>query len=213
MAHKEKESRPVRSVGALVPTGGSVAALDPSTVFGPPLLIQGEDGEAHELLQRGISAAVKPVDVIERIWVRDIVDLSWECLRIRRLKTALLNRAMIKGLDEVLRPKLGYEQASVLAGAWAAREKEALEEVDAHLASMGTTLEAAAAIGFQNNIGSIERMDRLIASAEMRRNSALREIERHRQSFGKALQQASDDVVEGEFEDVVPEHGARKDAA
>ena len=51
-------------------------------------------------------------------------------------------------------------------------------------------------------ITEIERIDRLAMNAELRRNAALREIERHRASFGQALRRASNDVVDAQFEQV-----------
>jgi hypothetical protein len=46
--------------------------------FGPAPLIPGEDPEAYKALQTRVAAAVAPKDVLEEIWVRDVVDLVWE---------------------------------------------------------------------------------------------------------------------------------------
>src|SRR5262249_11149110 len=59
-------------------------------LFGPPPLLAGEDAAGYDELLAGISFAVKPSDVIEEIWVRDIVDLTWEIFRCRRIKTKVL---------------------------------------------------------------------------------------------------------------------------
>jgi hypothetical protein len=40
--------------------------------------------------------------MLEEIWVRDIVDLVWEALRLRRLKSGLIDGSMHKGLIEIL---------------------------------------------------------------------------------------------------------------
>ena len=53
----------------------------------------------------------------------------------------------------------------------------------------------------------------MIINAEVRRNAGLREIERHRDSFGAALRQSSDDVVEAEFLETSPVQGMQQDAA
>ena len=54
----------------------------------------------------------------------------------------------------------------------------------------------------------------MIINAEVRRNAGLREIERHRDSFGAALRKkASDDVVEAEFIETSPVQGMQQDAA
>ena len=42
------------------------------------------------------------------------------------------------------------------------------------------------------NIDTYERIDRMLASAETRRNNALREIERHRESFATAVRSTMD---------------------
>jgi hypothetical protein len=43
-------------------------------------------------------AAVKPVDVIDEMFITDIVALEWEVLRWRRLKTTLMQEAGLKAL-------------------------------------------------------------------------------------------------------------------
>jgi hypothetical protein len=55
-------------------------------------------------------------------------------------------------------------------------------------------------------IDDIERIDRMIASAEQRRSAMLREVDRHRASLASRLRLASDEVVQAEFEDVTPGH-------
>jgi len=59
-------------------------AEDPG-LFGPPPLFDGEAPESYDHLVREISTAVMPADIFERIWVRDIVDLTLEVFRLRRL--------------------------------------------------------------------------------------------------------------------------------
>ena len=64
-----------------------VLALE--TIFGPPPILPGEDTSAYDALLRRVSADVKPTDIIEKIWVRDIVDHTWEIFRWRRLVVSL----------------------------------------------------------------------------------------------------------------------------
>jgi hypothetical protein len=44
------------------------------------------------------------------------------------------------------------------------------------------------------------RIERLMASAEARRDIALREFERHRASLGPPLRKATEEVIDAEFE-------------
>jgi hypothetical protein len=69
----------------------------------------------------------------------------------------------------------------------ARREDEAVAAVDRHLATAGLTMDAVMAETMSKEIELVEKMDRMIASAEIRRNATLREIERRRSDFAARL--------------------------
>jgi hypothetical protein len=156
--------------------------------FGPPPLFDGENTQSYDELLARISAAVKPADILEEIWVRDIVDLAWEALRLRKLKASLMTATSYRGLEEVLKPLVGFLQWEDLEKAWAARDKDAIKQVDELLASAGLTMNAVMAQTLSHNLDVIERIDRMIASAEARRNASLRELDRHR-AWGQHLRE------------------------
>jgi hypothetical protein len=58
-----------------------------------------------------VSGAVKPKDFIDEILVRDVVDLSWEGLRMRRFKAALLNAKAFEQLKDALNVLVGEDEA------------------------------------------------------------------------------------------------------
>ena len=126
-----------------------------------------------------------------------------------RLKAELLTSGMSKGLEEIAGFVLDWYEANDLSKRWAARDRQAIKEVDKLLASMGLTIDAVVARALSVNIDSVERIDRMIMNAEARRNAALREMERHRATLALALRQASDDVVEADFEDVADQPAAK----
>lgn len=117
-----------------VPEQGSHEQL---LLFGPRPLIEGEDGAAYDELVARFSAAIKPKDFLEEMWMRDVVDLTWETLRMRRLKAALLTSGMSEGLTRLLAPLWGWSEAESLSKQWAARDRQAIKEVDKLLASDG----------------------------------------------------------------------------
>ena len=171
-------------------------------LFGSPPLLAGEDAAAYDELLARVSGAMKPADVLEEIWVRDVVDLVWETFRLRRLKTSLLAANAHKGLKDILEMLLAWHEAPNVAKSWAAREPAAIKKVDKVLASAGLTMDAVMAQTLALKIDDIERIDRMIMGAEARRNVALRELDRHRANFGQALRRASDEVVDAQFEQV-----------
>jgi hypothetical protein len=78
-------------------------------LFGPPLLIEGEDAAAYDQLLARIFAAVKPVDVIDEMFTSDVVSLEWEVLRLRRLKWSLIRARGLKALEDFLSENLDYD--------------------------------------------------------------------------------------------------------
>jgi hypothetical protein len=63
-------------------------------------------------------------------------------------------------------------------------------------------MEEVTAKTFESKIDVFERIDRMSASAEARRNNALREIDRHRETVGTAARKAIDEVEDVEFREV-----------
>jgi hypothetical protein len=84
------------------------AAVSRSSLFGPPLVLEGEDSAAYDELLGRVYAAVKPVDVIDEILISDAVALEWEVLRWRRLKFSLVRSHAHRALTEFLGEHLEY---------------------------------------------------------------------------------------------------------
>jgi hypothetical protein len=181
--------------------------------FGPPPLVDGEDEALYHQFHASTAAAVKPKDFLEEIFVRDIVDLSWEALRLRRLKASLFASQAYRGVREVLRSLMPQIEADALAKRWAAGERQAVKKVDQRLAAANLimSIEAVTAKTLWLDIDSFERLERMTMAAEARRNSALRELDRHRSALADALRRATDDVVDADFEDVKAVQPAHKE--
>jgi hypothetical protein len=67
--------------------------------FGEPQLLAGEDAAAYDQLFAHICAAVNPVDIIDEMFIADVVSLEWEVLRWRRLKTCLIRARGLGALE------------------------------------------------------------------------------------------------------------------
>jgi hypothetical protein len=161
-----------------------------SAPFGPPPLIDGENSAEYEELLARVSATVKPADILEDIWVRDVVDLVWEAWRLRRLKAALMAVNAHRGLSAALDPLVEWSERKALVADWIAREPEAIKRVDQILESAGLTMDAVMAQSLSIKLDDIERIDHMSALAEARRNAILREIDRHRENLSQNLRRA-----------------------
>jgi len=143
------------------------AADQTALPFGPPPLFPGEEERAYEELSARFRKLVKPVDIIEEVLLRDVVDLQWEILRLRRLKAGFSTFA-IRRYQHL--PKM---LPDICVGPSGARDEN-----------------LAIADCLSHQLDKLQQFDQLIASAEARRNMHLREIDRHRAGFGRSLREA-----------------------
>jgi hypothetical protein len=143
----------------------------------PAPLLKGEDAKAYDALLKNICDALKPVDTIEEILARDVVDLVWETLRLRRLTAALINERAENPLNSTL----------AAYGADGRMHREFLR---------GDALMASA---LDENLYSVERIGRLAALVEARRIAALRELDRHRAVFADRVRQILPPVEDAEY--------------
>ena len=63
---------------------------DIAALFGYAPILKTEDDETYWKYIGRVAKCVEPQDIIEWLWIKDVVDLSWEILRLRRLKIELV---------------------------------------------------------------------------------------------------------------------------
>jgi hypothetical protein len=180
-------------------------AAQTTSISTVPALLQGEDRAAYEKLLTVVTAALSPADVIEELWAYDVANCSWEISRLRRLKADLIAANLHHGVEEVLKPLIRGEgldlyPESKLASDWRARKPEAMEQVDSLLKCSEQGMEAVVAQTFAIELEQIERIERMIMNAEVRRNAALRELDRHREALARKLK--IEQVEDAEFTEV-----------
>ena len=173
-------------------------------------LLPSEVTEQYDALLHSIVQQVKPVDVIEAIWVKDVVDLIWEARRLRRWRRQILAQARLKAAVELIGPALqnadpmglneiiGAPSADALAAGWVTNNEAKRREVEAMLQMRGLTAEDVTAHAFILSLPAIERIDRLMSMADQRRDTLLREIERKRASFAQQVRTATADILDVE---------------
>jgi hypothetical protein len=185
----------------------------PSNFFGAPPLLPGEDPAAYDDLLARVSRAIKPADIIEEVWVRDVVNLTWEVQRLRQLKAKLLAVNVHKGLEDILERMTDFLKAQDLGKGWLKRNSDRIKKVEDLLTSAELNIEDVMAQTLALELDDIERIDRMTMNLEARRNSALREIDRHRASVAQALRRAVNDIEDVQFEEVGAKQIADRNAA
>jgi hypothetical protein len=192
----------------LVPTGAAIPA-NILALFGQPPLLSDESKTQYDELLCGFAGSVEARDIIEWFWVKDIADLTWEILRMRRFKVGIIDVAKKSALEaimlsltetgEILSFDLNISKR--LAAQWFTDAK-AKEEIFALLARHDLNAEAIAAQAFMLRCTELEAAERMLASAEKRRNETLREISLRREIVARQLREKSDRVIDTENSEI-----------
>ena len=138
-----------------------------------------------------ISAAVGPFDFLEEILGQRYCLFLLGNSSFTPAQGDLFQAAAHDGMERVLGALYGQgsrSHAEHIAKGWMAREDYGLKAVEDLFASSGATMEMVTARTLVARLDEFERIERLMASAEARRDSALHEVERHRSFLGSLLE-------------------------
>jgi hypothetical protein len=172
-------------------------------LFGPPALLPGESLAEYWRLDSLLQADLAPADVIEKIWLRDLVDLQWEVRRWRRLSNEFLSWSTYDGLDKILRLFFQCNGPEVeLKRKWMRRDPAAIAAVSRLLDVAGLTEDTVLAQTLADQLDVIDRIDRMTFQAERRRDHAIEQIERRREGLAARARAAVKRASEEEIEDV-----------
>jgi hypothetical protein len=152
----------------------------------PSPLLPGEDLKDYEFVRQMIIDDVAPQSNIEWLWTLDLVELSWEILRYRRLKQKVLDmyregaiQSILQRLDGASMPPEAsckvLMQTRRNAEEWR-NDREAAAEIEARLARHGFDVLSVTAEVFVQARGLFEMFDNLMQAAQSRRFTLLREI-------------------------------------
>jgi hypothetical protein len=154
--------------------------------MGPPPLVPGESPTHYQHVLTLVAEAIKPVDIIDWFWVRDITDLEWEVVRLRKIKAYMITREKATKFttDE-------YNELTVADGS--------------HDENLAFALKSKGDI--------LERIGRMINSLEIRRDRILSEYERRRSGSAARLRRVAEQIEDAEFREIAPDIPAHKQAA
>jgi hypothetical protein len=163
------------------PAAPSSVPPEVQALFGDPPLMRGEDVGAYNKLLDQFAELVEPRDVLEWWWVRDITDHTWEIRRLRRFKVLFVELRR----DDVVKAR--EMMATVGANEDAEYKPVPVPQTEKDSAGL-----------FIHLIDQYKGVEKMIASAERRRDETLCEIERRREHLARRLRKASDEVIQGE---------------
>lgn len=184
-----------------IPT--AIAAL-----LGDPVLMRGEKPEEFEAYLLAVAAAVGANDIIGWSQCSDITHQAWEARRFQKIRAGILLEAQVEVVTDLLRSTYDGEEIpaslySVVDAESEARKwvtnKEFGAKIDERLAARGHDSSSILADAYKRCALHLLQIDKSISDLEARRMMTLREIARHDAAMAKRLEQASAEIIEGEF--------------
>ena len=160
---------------------------DIEVLFGVPPLLSTEDPRLYwEMLDR-FAGFVEPRNVIEWLWVKDIVDLSWEIARLRRYRALLIERERESKNAAIDYAREHADDRDLYYGQLTPAQIEARRNAP----RLDTEADSASLL-ISQYLGKYETIDKLLMSAELRRDRILRELDFRRERIAPRLREASD---------------------
>jgi hypothetical protein len=178
------------------------------TFADPSGLLPGEDRRDFEAIRQMMIDDIQPETNLEWLWIFDLVELSWEILRYRRLKQKILQVSRVSAIESVLQRLDGAGmpdhalqnmrlQSMRNAAKWS-DEPNAAKEIEARLERHGFDDVAINAEVFIQTRAAFAMFDNLMHSAQSRRIILLREIKAGR-DFAERVRKVSDHIIEAKF--------------
>jgi hypothetical protein len=175
-----------------------------TALLGPTPVLYGECAATFDALYESVRSALSPRDVIDEMWVREVVDIFWEAVRLRRARVKFLGASTRGGLVKLM-PLLDLSpgiSVKSLVESWGKRESAGVNYVEVLLEKAGLDQESILAETLVLKLDIIERIDRLIMQAESRRNAMLREMDRRRDGAAQRLRVVAAEIEDAEFQEI-----------
>ncbi len=172
-------------------------------------LVGRERQEEYDAFFSAIARAEPPSDAVDWMLLKDLVDLSWEMRRERRIKVEIVKLNQTEVVCDLLKSTFNKDDrlrsdlnrifgARTEAQLWAS-DVETRMSIDARLTEKGHDPDSVLARAYQRGAAEIEAIDKRIARYELRRNEILKQIALRSERKAQKLAKASSDIIEGEF--------------
>ncbi|MEK9685061.1 MAG: hypothetical protein VW226_10965 [Rhodospirillaceae bacterium] len=179
------------------------------TKLEPPPLLGGEDEAEYEVFVDQCISAIGPKDTIERIWLQDFIDNTWDIQRLRRIKVSIVQAARKAGVKALIGQFTGHGRHSAhtqtVADAWSEGNPDSRTYVTELLTANDLNDDAIIAEACRDQYKTLKRIDGLIAAYSYRRDAQIRELDRRRDGLAKRVREyAKAEAEEAVFEEVEP---------
>ena len=179
-------------------------------------LIGDETQEQYDAFRATILSYVSEPDIINELYLQDVVDLTWQIFRYRRMLANVVLIFQQRVVERLLRtthsnPEKPYEQQDNIypilgagpdAQLWL-RDPAARERIDAELEKRGYCRRSVVTFAYLDGRIEIDAIEHRIAFYEARRMAAIKEIERRNEDAAEQLKRATARVIEHDFKQAI----------
>ena len=161
------------------PSQAAVISATPSRKLFP-----GEDRGAYEAFRLALLAELSPSTFYGQQLAENLVDLEWEAVRYRNMRTALVTAGARDGSAKVIEDSIipfsakPSKRSIAIAGELFKPDGLWDEAVTTSLESAGTNLDEIVARAYAKEIGTLSHIERHLADIEPRRRRLLDDYER-----------------------------------
>jgi hypothetical protein len=140
---------------------------------------------------------LQPRDAIEKMYAKDVIEQTWEIIRLRTVHADIIKIEQRAALYGLLRFYLKFPgpKAEKLSKSFFA-SKTAREQVLRELLRHGLTETVTTSAAYRKAAVDLDNVDRRMASLEGRRHKALKRLSNHRKGLGAKAQEMSDRLIE-----------------
>jgi hypothetical protein len=171
---------------------------DIQALFGDPPLLSTEDPARYRDMLDRFAESIAPRNIIEWLYVKDVADLSWEIARLRRYRALLIERER-----ESKNAEIDYAREHADRNpSWIDRLKRPQIEALRNAPRLDTEADSASLL-ISQYLGTYVTVDKLLMSAELRRDRILRELDFRRERIAPLLRKKSDELIDASA-DAVP---------
>jgi hypothetical protein len=157
----------------------SLVPAEISAILGKPPVLAAERLDAYQALFVAVARERRPRATVEWLLVRDIADMDWQIQRLRRAIASVLDITYKEALEKVLRefcPKRSvdeYHEIKSLVEKWYEGPAQR-DQVKSVLSKYNLDSEAIIGQAFVLRCVELEKMERMLTAAEVKRNAFIR---------------------------------------
>jgi hypothetical protein len=171
-------------------------------LLGPPPVLRTENPHRYWELFEQFAAAIAPSSIVEWMWLKDIADLTWEIARLRRYRAMWIEFQRDWANLEMQHAREHADDADLFRdkGHLFPMTPDKIEERRSNWGPFDTEYHSAFLV--HEELKSYEAFEKLLKSAELRRDRILRELDARRERVAPMLRKKSDEVIEASADDV-----------